>query len=76
MSDTAIPATASTRGRLGQLGRTRHLEPEAFASAQVDLKAGKLRDAIQKAVESAPALRPAQIDALTALLNSAKEASK
>lgn len=73
---STIPPTRSVRGRLGQLGRTRQYEPELFAAAQLDLKAAKLRDAIQEAIETAPPLTAAQVDALSALLNSARAEAK
>lgn len=76
MSDTAIPATSTIRGQLGRLGQVRKYEPENFAAAQRDLRAAKLRDAIEEAVATAPPLTPAQIDALTTLLDSAKGVSK
>lgn len=73
MSDPAIPATPTARGRLGRLGALREHEPEKFAAAQLDLKAAKLRDAIQKALDTAPPLTPAQVDALSALLATARD---
>lgn len=54
------------------MGPVRKYEPEKFADAQRDLRAAKLRDAIQEAIETAPPLTAAQVDALSALLNSAR----
>lgn len=73
MSDSStIPSTRTALGRLGLAGHYRDSDPEKFAGVQRDYRAVKVRDAIQKAIDTAPPLTPAQVDALSELLATAR----
>ncbi|MGV9481260.1 hypothetical protein [Gordonia aichiensis] len=75
-TEPAILPTQTARGRLGMAGHFRETDPAKFAGVQRDYRATKIRDAIQEAVETAPPLTAAQVDALSALLNSARAEAK
>lgn len=64
-----IPSKAACSGRIGFYRRYEPDNEQGIAEARRDLRAATIADAIQKNLDGAPPLTPAQIDELRTLLS-------